>query len=276
MTRHSKNNTTAGSFTYAERQKLNYGTQSSRCSKDSLRLLTHCFLCLKVAIEPNCCPEGHLACRSCFLEDILAQKSHFKLKKAEHERELQIIKSKKEIEEEGQKEQKLIQFLDQQRGGTGNQNLKRSHDQISINEHEPLTNLNNNNLSISTLQPAKNTLSPLKEIIYCRSSTTGPHQISLKSLIPVHFSKIEEANKLGCFICIKPFTAIKACLFRACGHVVCETCLNSFKGAKKCLVCEMKLSGSGQEEVIELKAEGTGFALAGGIVESKRYDLAFQ
>ncbi|RKP23695.1 hypothetical protein SYNPS1DRAFT_24236, partial [Syncephalis pseudoplumigaleata] len=45
MTRHSKNNTASSVFTYAEREKLKYGTQ-----------------------------RGHMACKECFYENILAQK----------------------------------------------------------------------------------------------------------------------------------------------------------------------------------------------------------
>lgn len=256
MTRHSKHNTTAGSFTYAERQKLNYGTQSARCTKESLRSFTHCHLCLELARDPNSCSQGHLACRSCVLEDILAQKQSLKAKKTEYEREMKEKEEKRLLDEEGKRIENLKEFLNQQ-GSAGK--LKRSH-----------------NLSLS-LVPSNipKQKSPPKEEICCRIGSKGPHPLSLKLLIPVHF-KLLEKDKPTCPTCLKFFnssTALKACLFKKCGHVVCEPCYKNLKG-KKCLVCEESIATEG--EVILLESEGTGFAAGGGIVETKRYDLAFQ
>ena len=261
MTRHSKHNTTSGCFTYAERQKLNYGTQSSRCTKESLKPLTHCHLCLEVAREPNSCSQGHLACRSCVLEDILSQKSTFRTKKAEYEREIKTRNEKKKDEEEGKRLETLKEFLYQQGG-----KLKRSHNQtVAL---EPV-------LVLSTGE--KETLpTPPKEEICCRAGTKGPHPLSLKLLIPIHF-KVLESDKFGCPTCLKLFdssTALKACLFKKCGHVVCEPCYKNLKGKKcNCLVCD---EVNVEDDVLLLESEGTGFAAGGGIVETKRYDLAFQ
>ncbi len=84
MTRHSKNNSSSGAFSYAERQKLpQYGTQAIRCTSENLRAVTQCHLCLQEAKQPNCCSQGHLACRECFLQDILAQKEAFKQAQSE-------------------------------------------------------------------------------------------------------------------------------------------------------------------------------------------------
>lgn len=258
MTRHSKHNTTSGSFTYAERQKLNYGTQSARCTKESLRPLTHCHLCLEMAREPNSCPQGHLTCRSCVLEDILAQKKSFKDKKVEYEREIREKDEKKREEEEGKRLNNLKEFLNQQ-GSAGK--LKRSHDHSL------------------TLVPSTDSTKPKpspKEEICCRIWNKGdpPHPISLKLLIPVRF-KLLENDKPGCPVCLKPFnstTALKARLFKNCGHVVCEPCYKNLK-SKRCLVCE---ADHEEMDFILLESEGTGFAAGGGIVETKRYDLAFQ
>ena len=262
MTRHSKHNTTSGSFTYAERQKLNYGTQSTRCTKESLRPLTHCHLCLEMAREPNSCPQGHLTCRSCVLEDILAQKNNFKEKKVEYEREIREKDEKKREEDEGKRLNNLKEFLNQQ-GSAGK--LKRSHD-----------------LAVTLVVPTNSTKPkppPPKEEICCRiGNKSGPHPLSLKLLIPVHFKLLEtDKDQPGCPVCLKLFnstTALKACLFKKCGHVVCDPCYKNLR-SKRCLVCEVVITDEGTD-VILLESEGTGFAAGGGIVETKRYDLAFQ
>lgn len=265
MTRHSKNNTTAGSFTYAERQKLSYGSQSSRCTKDSLRPFTHCHLCLEVARDPNSCPMGHVACRSCYLEDILAQKNSFKLKKADYEREIAANDEKKLAKDESKRTENFKQFVKQQGSG-----IKRSFDQLdSTNSKNALITVEDTNTS--SLKP---TSQAPKEEICCRAGSKGPHPLSLKLLLPVTFSEPEK-SKPGCPSCLKPFNssnALKGCLFQGCGHVVCEPCYKNVTGSRKCLVCEKDNSRA----VIILESEGTGFAAGGGIVETKRYDLAFQ
>ncbi|KAG0331460.1 hypothetical protein BG004_001655 [Podila humilis] len=74
MSRHSKNNTARGHFTYAEKQMLEYGTKKQRLGRDSMRDFDACFLCLQTARDPVCCSEGHLSCKECIYENILAQK----------------------------------------------------------------------------------------------------------------------------------------------------------------------------------------------------------
>ncbi|KAG9067585.1 hypothetical protein KI688_012370 [Linnemannia hyalina] len=74
MSRHSKNNTARGHFTYAEMQMLDYGTKKQRLGRDSMRDYDACFLCLQTARDPVCCPEGHIACKECIYENILSQK----------------------------------------------------------------------------------------------------------------------------------------------------------------------------------------------------------
>ncbi|KAJ3379412.1 hypothetical protein HDU84_006704 [Entophlyctis sp. JEL0112] len=102
MSRHSKNNTSLAWFTNAEREKLTYGTRKANnewyflsCAvrihssqpkpfiladiqgRDSMRNFDACFLCLQTAREPVSCTKGHLACKECFFENILAQKKEF-------------------------------------------------------------------------------------------------------------------------------------------------------------------------------------------------------
>ncbi len=255
MTRHSKNNTTAGSFTYAERQKLNYGSKSSRCSKDNLRPWTHCHLCLKPAVEPTSCPRGHLSCRECVLEDILSQRSRFRAKLAEEARERKEAEDKKEVEGEEKRRETLKEFLIQQQ----QIGIKRSRFVVEV---KPTTDP----YTISKPQ----TTSTFQAV--CIIGSDGPHPISLKSLIPVKFVEIEPKVP-GCPSCLKPFASItRARLNPKCGHVICDSCHTNLK-IVICLVC----NGSVLEgDLVVLEAEGTGFAGGGGIVETKRYDVAFQ
>ncbi|EJT96582.1 hypothetical protein DACRYDRAFT_120012 [Dacryopinax primogenitus] len=79
MTRsHSKNNTASSVFSYAEYKKLDYGTKRQRLGVDSMRPFSACSLCLSRARDPVCCSQGHLYCRECVLEDLVAQKKEMK------------------------------------------------------------------------------------------------------------------------------------------------------------------------------------------------------
>jgi len=76
MSKHSKNNTSSSVFTYQERQKLKtvYGTHQSRIGQDSIKTFEMCTICNNRLIEPTCCEEGHMFCRSCVIEFLVKQK----------------------------------------------------------------------------------------------------------------------------------------------------------------------------------------------------------
>ena len=78
MSRHSKNNTARGFFTYEERQKLNYGTSKQRIGRDSILNIFDCYICLDSLRNPVSCENGHLSCKECLLESIMSQKVKIK------------------------------------------------------------------------------------------------------------------------------------------------------------------------------------------------------
>ncbi|CAG8691408.1 1070_t:CDS:2 [Cetraspora pellucida] len=100
MPRHSKNNTALSFFTYAEGKALKYGTKKQRLGRDSMREFDACFLCLQRARDPICCEQGHLYCKECILENLLAQK-----KEIRRQQNLLEARAKDEIEESKRKEQ---------------------------------------------------------------------------------------------------------------------------------------------------------------------------
>jgi len=78
MARHARNNTASAVFTHYEKSKLNYGTQKQRLGKDSLRDIDSCCLCLKPVVNPLSCLKGHIFCKECIYENLLAQKLEIK------------------------------------------------------------------------------------------------------------------------------------------------------------------------------------------------------
>ncbi|KAI9567763.1 hypothetical protein HD554DRAFT_2023501 [Boletus coccyginus] len=81
MTKHSKNNTASSVFSYAEKQKTEYGTKRQRLGNESMRNFDACALCLQRARDPIACEHGHLFCKECAYADLLNQKKDIKRQK---------------------------------------------------------------------------------------------------------------------------------------------------------------------------------------------------
>lgn len=61
---------------------------------------------------------------------------------------------------------------------------------------------------------------------------------------------------------------------RNCGHVICNTCVDMFvKKSKRCYVCEKKTKS---KDIVDMSAEGTGFASGSSIAMASKWDVAFQ
>ncbi|KZP17370.1 hypothetical protein FIBSPDRAFT_865040 [Athelia psychrophila] len=107
MTKHSKNNTASSVFSYAERQKSEYGTKRKRLGNESMRRFDACSLCLNRAREPLACNEGHLFCKECVYTDLLGQKKDIKRQKER----LEALKKDAEMEAAKAKEEARARVL---------------------------------------------------------------------------------------------------------------------------------------------------------------------
>ncbi|KAF9578989.1 hypothetical protein BGW38_004947, partial [Lunasporangiospora selenospora] len=116
MSRHSKNNTARSHFTYAERGMLEYGTKKQRLGRDSMRDFDACFLCLQKARDPVCCSEGHLSCRECIYENILAQKLEIQRQAERQVQEQEQSKKDQEVKEQLAQQIILSEFEKSQMG----------------------------------------------------------------------------------------------------------------------------------------------------------------
>ncbi|KAG0296618.1 hypothetical protein BGZ98_000880 [Dissophora globulifera] len=106
MSRHSRNNTARSHFTYAEKQMLDYGTKKQRLGRDSMRDFDACFLCLQTARDPVCCTEGHIACRECIYENIIAQK-----KEIARQADMSALQQAQDEQEQNMKEELAQQII---------------------------------------------------------------------------------------------------------------------------------------------------------------------
>ncbi|ORX90901.1 hypothetical protein K493DRAFT_379862 [Basidiobolus meristosporus CBS 931.73] len=306
MSRHSKNSTALGFFTYAEKQRLNYGTQKQRLGRDSMRNFDACFLCLQTARDPLSCTEGHIACKECIYENIVAQKKEIARQNKDLEsRKSQLEEERKRKEAEAQdvvirefeKTQSQISASRLASKTAGEEQSRvfglKAEDieaRSKVVRDEALTRIEKQEQEknksalpsfwIPTLTPdsKSDTLEPAKQQVMCTAAK--PHPTNIKKLTPVVFTKSNEPdskNPAGhmCPSCLKTLNnGMKISISKSCGHVLCKHCMDKFvKSTQKCFVCDKKCR---PKDIVQLHSEGTGYAGGGGNVEVKKWDVAFQ
>ncbi|OZJ03303.1 hypothetical protein BZG36_02286 [Bifiguratus adelaidae] len=103
------------------------------------------------------------------------------------------------------------------------------------------------------------------------------HPVTLKSLITAKFTINKDSDKDSyvCPSCMKELNnAIKMSILKSCGHVLCQSCVDKFvQPSKACYLCDAKIK---DKDVIDMSAEGTGYAGGGGTVWASKFALAFQ
>ncbi|CAL9071475.1 unnamed protein product [Musa textilis] len=284
--RHSKNNNDLAFFTYEEKRKLGYGTQRERLGKDSIKPFDACCLCLKPLVDPLCCQKGHVFCKECILECLLAQKKDIKRKLAAHAAQQ---KQEKEEEEEKlmlQKARELDAF-DQQNHGAVPQYSDRSqvcdkngfHGANSVRvtsyEEEALRNMKAFWLPSATPDAPVKVEAPSTDTI----CPEGKEKLKLKSLFPIYFTEEsnEQKNKSKgleisyvCPSCKVTLTnTLSLVAVSTCGHVFCKKCSDKFLAADKvCLVCN---KGCKERNLVCLEKGGTGFSGHGNHLEATEF-----
>ncbi|KAG0252048.1 hypothetical protein BG011_007224 [Mortierella polycephala] len=309
MSRHSKNNTARGHFTYAEMQMLDYGTK-------------------KTARDPVCCPEGHLSCKECIYENILTQKLEIQRQAQKLALQQEQEQKEQEIKEELAQQIILSEFEKSQMGVLSKTKSVRGKlvatppdvqaatddrsssvyskkrpfqldpaelERISKQERIDIANAVEAETKskkpvlpsfwVPSLTPSNRTteFKPTKLHTMC-TATAKEHKLSLKSLVPVKFEmSIDDHDESDakqtkgsaiCPICRKGFTnTTKLSILKSCGHVFCDTCCKQFiKKDGKCQTCGHKTK---DKDIVAMAGEGSGFS-GGGAKEARKFDVAFQ
>ncbi|CAN0175410.1 unnamed protein product [Scytosiphon promiscuus] len=80
--KHAKNNCASKCFNHWERNEAasdgHYGTRKVRLGGDSQQTFGHCCLCIHPAVEPMATPSGHVYCKECIVEYLLAKTQELK------------------------------------------------------------------------------------------------------------------------------------------------------------------------------------------------------
>ncbi|KAK4487413.1 hypothetical protein RD792_005955 [Penstemon davidsonii] len=280
--RHSKNNNDLAFFTYDEKRKLGYGTQKERLGKDSIKPFDACSLCLKTLIEPMSCLKGHVYCKECIFECLLAQKKDVQRKQLAHATQL---KQEKEEEEERlslQKARELDAFDQQNHGAVPQYNDKNYnrdkngfHGANSVKatsyEEEALRTMKAFWLPSATPEAPKKVEAPSTDTV----CPEGNEKLRLKTLFAIKFTEDTSEQKRSCsldksFICpsckVTLTNTLSLVALSSCGHVFCKKCADKFMAVDKvCLVCDKPCK---ERNLVNLAKGGTGFAGHGDHLEA--------
>ncbi|KAF2721764.1 hypothetical protein K431DRAFT_246690 [Polychaeton citri CBS 116435] len=325
---HSKRNTSLAFFTNHERAELKgtWGSRQARLNREAFLPFGSCQLCLLPSRDAVACPdEGHLFCRECALSNVLAQKEEMKrLKRDEERRNLEDADEK--VSKEAEKAAKELEDFERVQAGGSDRSSAVKRKQSGDEDDELARMAKEGGIYSGKRQKREETSFWTPEAIpddkkreaqvirstpRCPSSTVEkPHEISLKSLINVHFAGEgkNEGSWRMCPACDKPLSnSTKAVVAKPCGHVCCRPCSDKFqtppektaheKGlddAVRCYVCQEDITPGrkvrknkdkdkeGRKDrdkrergLITLSCDGTGFA-GGGRAEVVKQGVAFQ
>lgn len=306
MSRHSRNNTANSVFTYAEKKMLDkdYGVKKARIGQDSQRSFEQCHLCLNPFEEPMSCLAGHIFCKDCIMNNMLAQKK--------------TISTKQDLFEKEKEKEEVREFLRKRRAGErdtaefekdafelGGLNKVKAHQKeflmkskFTEKDYEDLATkkiiseiqdkktlgfdnfemkkdliqtsfwlAESNKERLQLLEDTKKSLEEKKPKANMVCPGDNKHQIRLKDFFPLRF----ENNQFTCFASKKQLKFQKMIGLRTCGHVyIKEYFEKCTKETPACLCGKKFLEG----DIIDIKSAHSGFS-EHNAVEARIYEPSF-
>lgn len=291
MTRHSKNSCAGPVFTYSERQRTNWGTQSARINSHAIKPFDCCAICLHAAVDAVVCQKGHLYCKECIYESLLQQKERQKDEQAvrdDRERRQRLQEEQKQQEHD---ESDIHHFIQTEQSIFATPATASSASATSpttaVVPYEAIQT-SKGTAYIPNKSAATHSTKPLLPSFWVPSltpSTTdtarptvpphtvcpaGQHRLRLRQLRPLRFTLSPSSSATGtarpsCPSCQRDLTnASRPTALYACGHVVCGGCVaatrDGVEGGVECVECGRE---SGAKEQVALET-GTGHAGSGG------------
>ena len=273
--RHSKNNNDLAFFTYDERKKLGYGTQKERLGKDSIKPFDACCICLQPLIDPLSCSKGHLFCKECIFECLLAQKKDMKRKLASFTQQQKQDKEEEVEKITAEKQRELDAFDRQNNSAVPHQQVTGHPDdrhvfhgansvRVTSYEEEALRTMKAFWLPSATPEAVERVQAPSQDTC----CPEGNEKLKLKDLFPVVFTDVPyrekkevdlDGFKYLCPSCSTTFTNTSTLVaIGSCGHVFCKKCADQFIApGKVCLSCDKPCK---PKQMVILKKGGTGFS----------------
>ncbi|KAG0002267.1 hypothetical protein BGZ65_002784 [Modicella reniformis] len=289
MSRHSKNNTARGHFTYAEKQMLDYGTKKE----------------IERQVKMSEYQRKHEEQEQLLKEDLAQQIILSEFEK----NQMGVLSKTKALRGKLTNDISLADspsssFTFSANGTSSSENRKKRPFELDAAEIERASKQERQSVAKAIEEEAKlkkpvlpsfwvpsltpstggnSESKPTKAHPVC-TATEDVHKLSLKQLITVRFETAVEDHdeaeakyaKISsiCPICRKGFTnTSRISILKSCGHVFCDNCCKQFVNkSSRCQTCGHKTK---EKEIIGLRGEGSGFS-GGGAKEASKFDVAFQ
>ena len=294
MTRHSKNSCAGPVFTYHERQRTNWGTQSARITSHAIKPFDCCALCLHSAVDALVCHKGHLYCKECIYDSLLQQKERHRADEALAEDRQHTQRLREERKQQESDDNDFDRFIKIEQSifstpvaSASPASPTSAAPSTAVMPYEPIQT-SKGTAYIPNPAAAAHSSKPLLPSFwvpsltpsaadtsvvltgsgnpraFCTVCPAGSHPLRLKQLHPLRFT-LSPAARPCCPSCSKEFTnSSRLTALYACGHVMCSACVQATKSKKdegvECVECGRE---SGVKEQVALQS-GTGYAGNGG------------
>nr|CCU09388.1 nitric oxide synthase-interacting protein [Suberites domuncula] len=296
MGRHGKNATASAVYSYHERRKDTvegqYGSQSMRLGKDSIKDFDCCSLTLQPCKNPVVTVDGYLYDKEAILECLLHQKRENARRLKEYERQKQRHEEKEFEQGREETHSMVAKFLSTEKSivskpinpFTGETTDSKSHDKTSKGQSTTDSGSAEDQRSklpsfwIPSLTPdAKPTeIKKPDNKTYC---PTSGRQLRVKDLVPVKFTPIADRDKKTStifkqarYMC--PVThdvlgnSIPCAVLRPSGEVVTMECVEKLIRTSD-MMCPLTGKKLKESDIIQLDRGGTGYAASGVTLKAK-------
>lgn len=281
-----------------------YGVKKSRIGQDSQRKFNQCHLCLSVAKDPVSCLKGHIFCRDCIMNNLLAQKKTIAQNKQafEKEKEREEIKDflkKRKAEEaettEFEKDALEMGALKKIKDVQKDFNIKMKYDiedyeklekeqiisqmrnkkTLGFDNHEMKKEMIQTSFWVAEsskdrlelLEKTKKSIEEFKPKNQMICPGDNKHPIKLKDLFPLKF----ENNQFVCYASKKELKFQKVVALRTCGHVYSKDFFDKCVGGSMTCLCGKKFL---EGDVIDIEPAKSAFCEHNS-VEAKVYEPSF-
>lgn len=222
--------------------KDRWGSRSVRLSKENMRALNACYLCLETAQHPVCCLEGHLYCKvrasrltqECILTDLVHQKSalaqYAKKRAARATVEANAAETRR-AEAEAERRAAFVRDegpMHKRKHAEEDEAPPRKRAGASSDRGMPAFWLPSMAPEVAhdAAHDDADTEAPRASTTLCTAAADKPHKLLSKHLVPVRFSTrhIDGGEQMYCPCCMKEYTSVARThgtlrlLIQSCAH----------------------------------------------------------
>ena len=208
MSSHAKHAATKPLASTSELAALGRSTKKVVFGGESFGNFDDCVLCLRTAVEPVCCPEGHVFCKECICKSLLHQRRVISEKQAAYKR-MKAEKATEDALNKRQEKRELVEALCKIDAGIAVKALCAKPEELEKKQQQSKGNAVSATgscfwlpsqtptarASVSDITGTKNGEDVMKLKTMCpatKEKSPDAHALRLKQLIPLVFTDVDK------------------------------------------------------------------------------------